>query len=64
MDINYNMIGAYLAGIRKHPQEVIKELGIKYKRSESFTISDSWIFYDCELKDTGKLPSFLSRSKQ
>lgn len=62
MNIRYDMIGAYLKGIRMHPQEVIKELGITYRESESFTLSDSWVFYDCELINND-LPSFMSRLK-
>ena len=62
MNIHYDMIGAYFEGIRMHPQEVVKELGVTYRESESFMLSDSWVFYDCELIND-VLPSFMSRLK-
>ena len=31
----------------KHPQELIKDLGIEYKSCRIISVADAWIFYDC-----------------
>ena len=37
-----------MIGIPKHPQTIIRELGITYKDCECLSIADTWIFYECE----------------
>ena len=31
----------------RHPQTVMKELGITYEAAEPYPIADCWIFYNC-----------------
>ena len=40
----YDMIGAYMAGIKDHPQVQMKNLGYEVIKSESISIADCWWF--------------------
>ena len=31
----------------KHPQVVIKDLGVEYKDYKIISVADAWVFYDC-----------------
>ena len=40
----YDMIGAYINGVKEHPQEHMKNLGYEVVKSESVSIADCWWF--------------------
>ena len=42
----------------RHPQAVMKELGITYQHSVPQSISDSWEFWNCE-NVPSELPKYL-----
>lgn len=52
------MQSAFYEGVDKHPQLVMKELGITYRHSTPQSISDEWWFWNCEnIPDV--LPKYL-----
>lgn len=53
------LMDLYHAGIKDHPQDVMKQLGIEYKQAVPQSISDSWWFFCCE-NIPEKLPKYLS----
>ncbi len=60
MDLIYEAYGAGLSNENRHPQIVMKELGITYKKSEGVAIRDAWFFYDCS-NVPEKLPEFIEQ---
>lgn len=52
----YDLISAYLDGVKEHPQAVMEKLG-KVIKCESCPIADCW-FFRME-KEIDPLPSFL-----
>ena len=40
----YDVIGAYMKGIKDHPQEQMKKLGYEVIKSEPVIIADCWWF--------------------
>lgn len=58
--LRYSLITADLScNIIKHPQIVMKELGITYKHSTPQSMGDQWWFWNCE-NIPDELPEFLS----
>jgi hypothetical protein len=56
--INYN--SAYDAGDKRHSQEIMKSLGIKYGHGTPHPIGDCWIFSDVDEKTIPKeLPAYV-----
>lgn len=45
--LTYSMHTAANEGMGKHPQAVMKDLGIKYRKAVPQSISDSWQFWGC-----------------
>lgn len=62
MNLTYDMIGAYCAGEIRHPQTVMKEMGITYKISTPQSIADSWWFWNCE-NIPQNIPNFIKELK-
>jgi hypothetical protein len=58
INLRYCMIGAYENGAKEHPEIEMKKLGIEYESTESFTISECWIFFNC-INLPIELPEFL-----
>lgn len=57
--LTYHMLGAYLdCKEERHPQLVMKELGITYQHATPQSIADLWQFWNCE-NVPEKLPSFI-----
>lgn len=54
----YDLIGASLAGESRHPQQVVKDLGLKIVYGEPVPIADCWMFRFAEPFDA-VLPSFI-----
>lgn len=48
IDVIYSMQGAGMAGESRHPQLVMKDMGITYVHCVPQSISDSWWFFGCE----------------
>lgn len=46
--LRYCMLTADDLGERKHPQIVMKELGIAYQHATPQSIGDQWWFWNCE----------------
>jgi hypothetical protein len=44
IQVRYDMIGVFQAGIKMHPQEHMKQMGYKLLGSEPIPIGDCWIF--------------------
>lgn len=40
----FDLIGATLAGDRRHPQTAMRELGFEWSSAEAIPISDAWVF--------------------
>lgn len=60
--LRYCMMSAYQAGIKEHPQEVMKALGIGYEKSIPQSIGDQWWFLN--VTTDGHLPPpFLTDMK-
>lgn len=60
MHLRYDLIGASLCNNEnRHPQEVVKSLGIEYKDSTPQSISDQWWFWNCSNLPE-KLPKFIT----
>ena len=60
MNLIYEAYGAALANENRHPQIVMKELGITYEKSEGVAIRDAWFFYGCS-NIPEKLPDFINQ---
>ncbi|PSB82546.1 hypothetical protein C5F61_00105 [Photobacterium damselae subsp. damselae] len=59
MKLIVSLIGMYQAGDKRHAQEVIHELGIKYKKATPQPIYDNWKFEGCE-NVPDQLPEYIS----
>lgn len=62
MHLRYDMYSAYDAGENRHPQAVMRELGVTYQHATPQSIADQWWFWNC----TGvpdPLPEYLSELK-
>ncbi len=60
MHLRYCMMTAILdCGINKHPQKVMKELGIVYQHATPQSVGDQWWFWNCE-ETPAKLPKYLT----
>lgn len=65
IDLRYDMYGAHICGEERHPQEVMKSLGIHYIHATPQSMGDQWWFWCCDLHatprsiGTNKLPSFI-----
>ena len=57
--LNYDMIGAYDSGVKIHPQQDMKNLGITYQHATPQSIADSWWFWCCE-NIPDNLPSYIT----
>lgn len=49
IDLRYDLIGADYAGEKRHPEEVMKSLGIHYIHSTPQSMGDQWWFWCCDL---------------
>lgn len=59
MHLRYSMYTAHSScGIKKHPQETMKDLGITYQHATPQSIADQWWFWNCENVPTD-LPKYL-----
>lgn len=59
MHLRYSMYTAHSSyGIKKHPQETMKDLGITYQHATTQSIADQWWFWNCENVPTD-LPKYL-----
>lgn len=58
--LKYCMYGALLAGEKRHPQEVMHELGITYEYAIPQSMADAWWLYNCQY---GELPGFITETK-
>lgn len=54
----FDIIGAFKSGEEKHPEEVMKSLGISYQHATPQSMFDAWQFWNCENLPSS-LPSFL-----
>ena len=58
----YWCYGASLDGVKKHPQQVMKDLGITYKHSTPQSMVDQWQFWNCS-NIPDKLPEYIEELK-
>lgn len=56
----YDCIGAWSAGEKRHPQTVMRELGITYELAIPQSICDQWWLFNCQY---GELPKFIDEMK-
>lgn len=54
--LRYDVLGAHYAGESRHPEVVMKELGIEYKIAIPQSMADQWWLFDCNYTE---LPSFI-----
>ena len=55
--LRYDVLGAHYSRESRHPEVVIKELGIEYKIAIPQSMAEQWWLFDCN--DT-ELPSFIT----
>lgn len=58
--LRFDMRGCYEAGNNKHPQQVMRDLGITYGNAVPQTIGDQWWFIDCNYASEMVLPAYIS----
>jgi len=59
MNLRYCMMTAEIChNETRHPQQVMRDLGITYQHAVPQSISDSWEFWNC--KNVIDLPSYLT----
>jgi hypothetical protein len=59
VNLHFCMYGAYDAGEQRHPQNVMRDLGITYLYAVPQSIADCWQFYCCQ-NVPAELPTFLT----
>ena len=45
---------AFEVGDKRHPQTIMKELGIKYKEAEPVSVADCWLFHGVDVATVSK----------
>lgn len=56
--LRYDTIGAFIDGVKKHPQQDMKDRGFIINRAEAIPIGDAWVF---EVVDNNiALPKYIS----
>ena len=58
--LRYDLYGAGLAGEMRHPQTVMRELGIEYDEGIPQSLGDQWWFMGCS-NVPEVLPGFIER---
>lgn len=48
MNLRFDCYGQALAGDNRHPQVVMRELGIKYLYAVPHSIASQWFFWGCD----------------
>ena len=59
-DYNYDLIGAYEAGSKDHPQIEMKKLGLRVIRYAGIPIADCVIMRVENAEDAGNLPDYIT----
>lgn len=55
--LRYDCMDANLSGEKRHPQEVMREIGITYERAIPQSMAGQWWFFNCQYK---KLPKYIT----
>lgn len=55
--LRYDCMGAAYSGESRHPQVVMRELGVTYELAIPQSLGDQWWLFNC---DHGDLPSFTT----
>nr|DAE54946.1 MAG TPA: hypothetical protein [Caudoviricetes sp.] len=55
--LRYDCMGAAYAGVNKHPEVVMRELGITYELAIPQSMGDQWWLFNCNHED---LPCFIT----
>lgn len=58
--LRYDCMGAYYAGENRHPQTVIRELGITYEKAIPQSMGDQWWLFNCQFDS---LPEYITEMK-
>ena len=59
--LKVDAIGQGESGDNRHPQTIMRDLGLDVLRCEAVPLGDCWFFeVDCEVEDLPKLPQFVS----
>ena len=58
--LRYQLDVAWYAGEKRHPQTVMRELGIKYEKAIPQSMGEQWWLLNCE---HGELPKFIKEMK-
>lgn len=58
--LRYDCISAYYDGENRHPQEVLRSLGITYEVAIPQSICDQWWLFNCQYSH---LPKFITEMK-
>lgn len=56
--LRYDCMDANLAGEKRHPQEVMRQLGITYERAIPQSMASQWWFFNCKYT---KLPKYITK---
>ena len=46
--LRYSCVGAFYAGEERHPQTVMRALGITYEKAIPQSMGDQWWFFNCK----------------
>lgn len=58
--LRYDLMGAGLSGERRHPEEVMRDLGITFEKAIPQSMADQWWLFNCQ---HGELPSYITEMK-
>lgn len=61
MNLTYSLQGAYMAGVTKHPQIDLKDIGIRFATWDADTINCQILLGGCE-NVPDKLPSYITEN--
>lgn len=63
VSLRYCIYRACLEKEQRHPQEVMRSLGIKYEHATPMSVFDMWVFWLCNIPSGIELPSYLTEFK-
>lgn len=63
MHLSLYMPAQHMSGDLRHPQQVLKDLGIDYQVATPQSIGDCWWFWNCCIPEGAALPDWITEFK-
>jgi len=60
MHLRYDLIAATYSNESRHPQQVMRDLGITYQHATPQSMADQWWFWNCQNIPTATLPDYIT----